>query len=409
MNLYDQFKRICEENDHYPTRTELIYKYGLTQDNLKEISGKKVTDDAYVKLPLSSPNGGHVHYWHHEPFIMHFSGSQDLIRNSDMNRLPAFGDTDMLNGFIFSEIESSLAIEGVRSTRAQIEKLQKAEYHDLDDLNDIIVKNMLMGHDFIRNHDMTEDTIHQLYLIVSNRSLKEDEQLKPDAYYRHDEVDIVDGANAIVDRGASWRLLPSLMGELIRFIDQEKTYEEHLIASHIIHYHLVRIHPYFDYNGRMARMLSLWYNLKHAPSLGLLLVSEAINNTFHKPAYYNAIMNSRQSGDDITYFLEYMGRIILSYTKTYVNFHTMKARLKGKGILLSRSLEIALKQVLAMPVTGDGYFDWKDYKDFSHDDFTKQYYLKLLNALAGYGILSVKEHKKAKLYKLNREQWDLLG
>ena len=92
------------------------------------------------------------------------------------------------------------------------------------------------------------------------------------------------------------------MNEVIKYIHEDKTYEEHLIASHIIHYYLVYLHPYFDFNGRMARVLSFWYNYKYAPSLSLLLVSGAINNNTYKKGYYNAITNSRQMRNDITYF-----------------------------------------------------------------------------------------------------------
>ena len=191
-----------------------------------------------------------------------------------MNLFSDFRNSEILNGFVFSEIESSLAIEGIRSTRAQIEKLDQANYEDLNQLNDIIVKNMLLGYEFVKGHDITEENIFQLYKILSKKCLKDTEQLNPNALYRHDEVNIVDGANAVVDRGIDWNLLPTLMSQLIDFMNTDKTYEEHLIASHIIHYYLVYLHPYFDYNGRMARVLSFWYNLKHAPSLSLLLVSE---------------------------------------------------------------------------------------------------------------------------------------
>lgn len=408
MSVYEKFKQICKKLDHYPTQSELIYKFGLNREDLKEISLEKYKDDEYQKTPLESPSGTHLLYWKNEKIVMHFQGSQDLIRNSEMNQFSDFRNSEILNGFVFSEIESSLAIEGIRSTRAQIEKLDQANYEDLDQLNDIIVKNMLLGYEFVKRHDITEENIFQLYKILSKKCLKDTEQLNPNALYRHDEVNIVDGANAVVDRGVDWQLLPALMKQLIDFMNTDKTYEEHLIASHIVHYYLVYLHPYFDYNGRMARVLSFWYNLKHAPSLSLLLVSEAINNRIHKQGYYNAIMNSRNAGNDITYFLEYMGDIVLKYSKIYINFYSIKAKLKGKGLLLTRALEIALKYVLAIPITGEGFFDWKDYKDFSHDSFSKQYYLRLLNDLTELKILKVVEHKKSNLYQLNADLWDLI-
>lgn len=408
MSDYEKFKKICNDLDHYPVDSELIYKYGITRKDIYKIRQEKQIDNEYQKLKLIDQSGNQLLYWNHEKIIKNFSGSQDLIRNSVMSQFSDFRDSEMLNGFVFSEIESSLAIEGVRSTRAKIERLNKIEYDDLIELNDIIVKNMLLSYEFVKNNDITEDNIFKLYNILSKKCLKDNEQLLPGNFYRHDEVNIVDAANAVVDKGADWKLLPHLMNELIVYINKEKSYEEHLIASHVIHFYLVFLHPYFDYNGRMARVMSFWYNLKHAPSLGLLLVSEAINNKIHKNGYYNAILNSRNAGNDITYFLEYMGNIVLKYSKIYINFYTIENKLKGNGQSLSRATEIALKYVLALPFIGDGYFDWKAYKDFSHDDFSKQYYLRLLNALAELGILIVQEHKKAKIFRLNIDKWGLL-
>lgn len=41
-------------------------------------------------------------------------------------------------------------------------------------------------------------------------------------------------------------------------------------------------------------------------------------------------------------------------------------------------------------------------------DYCKQHYLKLLNALCDLDILTYKEHKKTKLFKLNIDKWNLL-
>lgn len=233
---------------------------------------------------------------------MNLPGSQDLIRNSVMNNFSDFRDSEIINGFVFSEIESSLAIEGVRSTRAKIEQLNKQDYENLTEMNDVIVKNMLLGYEFVKTNHINQENIFRLYNILTKRCLNDHEKLFPGNYYRHDEVNIVDASNAVVDQGVDWQKLPKLMNLLIDYINKEKTYEEHLIASHVIHFYLIYLHPYFDYNGRMARVLSFWYNYRNAPSLSLLLVSEAINNKNHINQYYNAIFNSRKSGNDISFF-----------------------------------------------------------------------------------------------------------
>ena len=112
--------------------------------------------------------------------------------------------------------------------------------------------------------------------------------------------------------------------------------------------------------------------------------------------------------NDITYFLEYMSNIILKYSKVYINFYTISNKLKGQGIILNRAIELALKNVLSLPTSKDEYFDWRDYKNFTNDDFSKQYYFKLLNELENINILITKDHKNAKLFKLNTKDWDLM-
>lgn len=402
MDKYLQFKQICNNLDYYPTRSELIYKYGFKNEELKLIQEYKINDDNFLKINLKDQFGRNILYWNNDKIMMDFLGSHDLIRNSELLSYFNFDESEIINGFIFSEIESNLSIEGIRSTRAQIEKLNKTNYDEITNINDIIVKNMLLGYEFVKNNEITEENIFNLYNILSKKSLKEQEKLLPGNYYRHDDVEIVDSRGTVVDRGINHQLLPQLMNDLITFINKEKTLSEHLIASHIIHYYLILLHPYFDFNGRMARVLSFWYNYQNAPSFSLMLANEAINNNLNKKNYYNAIINSRQMNNDITYFLEYISRIILSYSKLYINYYHILKKFKNKGVILQRSTENAIKAVLGLSSLDNNYFSWKDYNSFTNDQFTKQYCLRLLNSLVELEILETSEDKKVKLFKLNK-------
>ncbi len=409
MNKFLRYKDLCKELDHYPNASELIYKYGFTRLELTSIYTAKLDDKDYLLLPLKNEDGTPLHYFNNDRIMLKFFGSHELMRNSPINTFADYRDSELINGFIFSEIESSLAIEGVRSTRAQIEKLATTQYEELTETNDIIIKNMLLAYDFVKGNPINARNIYALYNILSKKCLNEKEMLLPGNLYRHDAVNIVDASQNIVDKGVDFTKLPKLMDELIAYINLEKTYEVHLIASHIIHFYMIYLHPYFNYNGRMARVLSFWYNYHFAPSLSLLLVSEAINNKAHKNGYYNAIMNSRRAQNDLTFFLEYMGDIILKYTKVYINFYTVINALKSSGELLTRASEVALKYVLAISPQGEGYFDWKEYRDFTNGTFSKQYYLRLLNNLVAVNVLVVKDHKKANLYRLNIVELERFG
>lgn len=405
MTKYAKFKEVINESSLYPNSTMLIYKHDFKHDDIAFLNKRKQSDNEFIKLPLVNQNNKALLYWNNPRIINMFVDSHALLTNSNIAALSNYEDGEMLNGFIFSEIENTLALEGVHSTRAQIEKLKNIDYEQVNEQNDIIVKNMLLAYEFVKTHKISEQNIYALYNILARSSLNKDEMLLQGHMYRHDSVAITTGT-AIVDYGAPAALLPKLMNDLLTYIKIPKSFNEHLLASHIIHYYIIMLHPYFDYNGRLARVLSFWYNYAYAPSFSLLLVNEAINHKLHKKDYYTAISNSRKNNDDITFFLEFIGSVVLKHVKVYVNYFNVINKLKGKGVILKRASELALKYVLLLQ--SEKYFDWKDYKDVTHDDFSKQYYLKLLNTLVDYNILTTKEHKKVKLFKLNIKAWDLL-
>ncbi|MBN2540555.1 MAG: Fic family protein [Bacilli bacterium] len=408
MGDYNRFKMVCSEIDHYPSYSELMYKYSFTREDILSIKQQKEIDNDFIKLPLLGEYGTPILYWNNPEILSHFSGSHDLIRNSSLDEFSDFRDSEMMNKFVFSEIESSLSIEGVRSTRAAIERINQTDYEQLKDKNDIIIKNMILAYEYVKDKEITENNIYTLYQILSKQCLDSGNQLLPGNYYRHDVVHIVDAANAIVDRGIDWKQLSKSMRQLIEYIHLPKTHSEHLVASHIIHFYMIYLHPYFDYNGRMARVLSFWYNIRFAPSLSLLLVSEGVNNKINKNGYYTSISNSRNMNNDITYFLEYMSNIILQFSKVYINYYQLLEMFKTNGEVIQRSVEIALKYVLSMNDSDPGYFDWKDYRDYTNADYSKTQYLNLLNTLLRLDILESKEIKKAKLFRLKKEQWNLI-
>ncbi len=103
-----------------------------------------------------------------------------------------------------------------------------------------------------------------------------------------------------------------------------------------------------------------------------------------------------------------MSNIIIEYSKVYINYYNILNILKGNGNKVNRSTAVALKYVLVLPVDGEGYFSWKDYKNFTPDDFSKVQYLNLLNELTYLKVLKAKEKKNTKLFILNKSKWDLI-
>ena len=153
---------------------------------------------------------------------------------------------------------------------------------------------------------MTEENIFRLYETAVGEFLSEEDKLLPGNYYRHDAV-YIEGEKE-EHTGISWEKLKEYMGDLIGFI-QDKTPMNDLLKAALIHFYIAYLHPYFDGNGRMARLLHLWYLVQQGYSSALFIpLSEYVNKS--RKGYYDAYTlaedNAQISGVlDVTPFLVY--------------------------------------------------------------------------------------------------------
>lgn len=98
------------------------------------------------------------------------------------------------------------------------------------------------------------------------------------------------------------------MKSFFSFINEEDKMDE-VLKSIVIHYYFAYLHPYFDGNGRMARLMQLWYLVNKGYSQALFIpFSSYINES--KSAYYKAfeqITINKKISDltDITPFIIY--------------------------------------------------------------------------------------------------------
>jgi Fic family protein len=172
------------------------------------------------------------------------------------------------------------------------------------------------------------------------------------------------------------------------------------LLPHICHYYILYIHPYFDYNGRTARMVSFWLNYIFDINDAPLFMSEAIND--NKKEYYRAITNTRNTYNDLTYFLGYILETAIKYSLVYKNLEEVKEKLSKTGDTLTSTEWGYLKKIIIHNSTG--YFTYKDFFEYIHSTMTKQGGLKILNAFVEYNLL-IKDinKKKEAIYKVNPE------
>ena len=204
------------------------------------------------------------------------------------------------------EITSTLEIEGIDTSRDSVRRILQG-YAPVND-EESRIYGMKKGLDFIsdREHRITEENIYRLYQMTVGDFLEGEDQLLLGQHYRHDAVYVV--GQTVEHTGLHYAKLPEYMGKLVDFVQSESGMND-LLKAAVIHFYVAYIHPYFDGNGRMARLLHLWYLVQSGyPSALFVPFSAFINgsrNGYYK-AYTLAEENAKLSGVmDVTPFLTY--------------------------------------------------------------------------------------------------------
>lgn len=76
------------------------------------------------------------------------------------------------------------------------------------------------------------------------------------------------------------------MDQMIRFANEEDNIND-LLKAAMLHFYLGYLHPYFDGNGRMARLIHLWFLIQRGYEAALFVPFSSYIERSRK-AYYNA-------------------------------------------------------------------------------------------------------------------------
>ena len=273
---------------------KLGYKY--PQADIKEFISLLETG-FYKALPLKDFAGKSVVY---------LSGTAQVQLSAAKLLLnPQKGGTFGLKA-MEDEIISTLTIEQIDTSRDSVRKILSG-YAPVDESENRIF-GMKKGLEFIADpfHQITEENIYRLYQMTVGDFLPEEDRLLPNHLYRHDSVFVVGGKAA--HAGLPWQKLPAYMEALVAFINEEDGIND-LLKAALIHFYVAYVHPYFDGNGRMARLMHLWYLVQQGyPSALFVPLSGYVERS--RKAYYNAYTQVEDNAKisnilDITPFLVY--------------------------------------------------------------------------------------------------------
>lgn len=215
----------------------------------------------YKPLPIYDFDGKNLVYIDSKANI-----NMDSYKFLMMNQSKAYGEKA-----VEEEIISTAKIESIDYSRDSVRNILKG-YAPKDDAENRIF-GMKKGFDFIadKKNKITEENIYKLYMMAVGDFLDDENKLLAENKYRHDSVHIQDLAGEVAHTGINHNDLPNSMANLVDFINENDSMNE-LVKAAIIHFYIAYLHPYFDGNGRMARLVHLWY-----------LVQQGFDNTLFIP------------------------------------------------------------------------------------------------------------------------------
>lgn len=394
-------KYLTKKEIEYDTKAGLFYSphdYKNYLEYVDTIVGNTPFKRIIVKLPLKTFNSKHIYYIQNIELMNLMDEYLSLLKEDFDNQ--SFMSTRLFDSFyksrIYSEIEGTLNVENVPTTRRRLKQLIE-EKADPTEKNDLIIKNMDQAIKFVYEMpEFNKDNLRKLYGILSDGCLDKDDILPDGSYYRDDGVE-VDGYNGCpVDR------IDECMNSLFEYVNaalKEDKSVTHVYLPHICHYYIAYIHPYFDYNGRTARMVSLWVNLLANHDMIPPLISEAINQ--YKTQYYESMRNSRDAHNDMTYFIQYLIKLTIKYFLCYRDIEEISQFAKNQNVVLTDTELNYIKRIL---VSYKGKFSHQDFNKFCRIEISKQGALKILNKFVDLDILvEVETESKVKLFDINKD------
>ena len=240
------------------------------------------------------------------------------------------------------EIVATSAIESIDFDRSSVRSIMLGNAPKDNQENRIY--GLKLGFEFIsdRHNHITEENIHKLYMMAIGNFLEGDDRLRDGEFYRHDDVYVM-GGDGVVHRGIGSGKLPGYMKQFVDFANADDGIND-LLKAAMLHFDIAYLHPYFDGNGRMARLLHMWFLIQKGYESTLFVpMSSYIEKSRGK--YYDAYTlvenNARLAGvTDVTPFLIYFIKNVYDEMKP----DAIKTDLTERYNEILRSGEVTVKE-----------------------------------------------------------------
>ena len=336
------------------------------------------------------------------------------LTNAIINHITAITEAreDILRSPILPKAENRLRHDALvsrshHSTSIEGNRLNLPEVQVIVDGGDLVarpkdkqeIKNYLAALKYLEKAAKSKRLAPSIILKLQGLITKKVLSPKDCGKYRNRMVYVVNSFGQTVFTPPPINAVPQLVADLVKWLNHPTTKELHpVLAAGISHYELVRIHPFIDGNGRMARATA---------TLVLFLENYDIKKFFSLEEYYDhdasryyEFLKSASSGD-LTKWLEYfteglaieLTRIKEKVQRLSIDIH-LKEKLGGKQVFLSE------RQITMMEyIQRVGYVQNQTFKDI-FPKISEDTILRDLHDLMKKGIIKKEGKTKAARYTL---------
>lgn len=372
---------------HITNLKKLKYKY---QDDFEEFINI-LKSSFYEKLPLNDFDGKNLVY------LTSCTG----VNLEAVKLLFTAQNSVYAANAVEEEIVATSAIESIDFDRSSVRSIMLGNAPKDNQENRIY--GLKLGFEFIsnRHNHITEENIHKLYMMAIGNFLEGDDRLRDGEFYRHDDVYVM-GGDGVVHHGIGSGKLPGYMKQFVDFANADDGIND-LLKAAMLHFDIAYLHPYFDGNGRMARLLHMWFLIQKGYGSTLFVpMSSYIEKSGGK--YYDAYTlvenNARLAGvTDVTPFLIYFIKNVYDEMKP----DAVKTDLTERYNEILRSGEVTVKeaklwQFVLSTYGGEGFTTKQLEKDFGDAAFAtvRKFALKF----SEFGLLDAQEMKNKVIYRI---------
>lgn len=324
------------------------------------------------------------------------------------SKLPSGAVADYMMKCLFDEIEITNSIEGIQSTRKE---LQAAYDNKGTRFKGIVDKYLMLMTSDTLSLDSCQD-LRDLYdELVLPEVLEESDKNMPDGIlFRKNKVFVDGNKMEHVHEGLyPEEQIIKTMSEAIAYLNSD---EELLYRVSVFHYLLGYIHPFYDGNGRLNRFISSYMLISELnPIIGYRL-SYTVKAT--QAAYYKAFVecNDKANFGELTVFIDMFLTILLESMENLVTALNKRKALWDKYDSMTDRLpysqmkkypdlyrELILTELFAS--TGMTIKDLKDKVGVSEPTLRK-----MLGNIADSGLLHIDASGHSYIYGIDLRRLD---